>query len=316
MPQARVRDRFGAVLTASMSVLAVETAIGAIVYFVWRQTLESPGFLYDPLGVILLILISPFKAVAGAVLAAMLSIGVVMPLLVVAGWLGRRFSRREAWWWVPALAAAGSAPSAVATAVIVDADALMGCGGWLVVTAALAAPALVARRLLLPDRPPLSGGVMFGRVAQYGTLAVATAGVLAGIGLYAGIGYEPPRPGAEGSAGTWSDGKGGILVLAANGRATATRVESFELDDDSFETVMHKCTGTGTWKYDPGAGPWSQTVVVLIDDCRLDTWEVFGTLERPMLLVSIGDPDSWSLYILQRRDQALASGSRQGEPVQ
>lgn len=101
-------------------------------------------------------------AAAGAVLGALLSVGVVMPLLVVAGWLGRRLSGREAWWWVPALAAAGTAPPVLAAAVLVEAGLLAGLGGWLAVTAALAATALAARRLLLPDRPRLSGGAMFG----------------------------------------------------------------------------------------------------------------------------------------------------------
>ncbi|MFE9097552.1 hypothetical protein [Streptomyces sp. NPDC007264] len=307
--QARVRDRFGAVLTAAMSVLSVEAVIGAIALLVWGQTQERPDDLpYNALGVLFLILMAPFAAAAGAVVAAVLSIGVVMPLLVMTGWFGRRFSGREAWWWVPALAAAGTAPTILAAAVIGDADVLAGLGGWLAVTVALATTALVARRLLLPDRPWLSGGAMFGRVASYGALAVTIAGLL-GISLWAGIGYEPPRLGAEGVSGTWSDGKGGTLTLTAGGKATATRVETFELDD-SFETVVHKCTGTGTWKYDPGAGPWSQEVAVFVGDCRLDTWRVFGTSEHPKLFVYIGDPDSSDLYVLQRRDQAVPSGPR------
>ncbi|MBD0420310.1 hypothetical protein H0H10_14350 [Streptomyces sp. TRM S81-3] len=297
--QARVRDRFGAVLTASMSVLSVEAVLGGIALFLWGQTQESPGLPYSGLGIFLLVLMAPVMAAVGAVFAALLSIGVVMPLVGVAGWFGRRFSGREAWWWVPVLAAVFTSPSVLAAVVLVEADVLACLGGWLVVSAALAATALVARRLLLPGRPHLSGGVMFWRVALYGTLAVITAGALAGISLYAGIGYEPPRLGAEGVAGTWSDGKGGTLTLTTDGKATATRVETFELDD-AFETVVHTCTGTGTWEYDPGTGPWSQEVAVSVDDCPLDTWEVFGTSEHPKLFVYIGDPDSWDLYILKR----------------
>ncbi|MFJ8542408.1 hypothetical protein ACIRFH_10420 [Streptomyces sp. NPDC093586] len=312
--QSRVRDRFGAVLTASMSVLSVEAVLGGIALFVWGRTRESPDLPYSGSGVFLLVLMAPVMAAAGAALAALLSIGVVMPLLGVAGWFGRRFSGREAWWWVPVLAAALTFPSVLAVVVLVEADVLTGLGGWLAVTAALAATALVARRLLLPGRPHLSGGAMFLRVALYGTLAVVAVGTLAGIGLYAGIGYEPPRLGAEGVAGTWSDGKGGTLTLTTDGKATATRVETFELDD-SFETVVHKCTGTGTWVYDPGAGPWSQEVAVFVDDCPLDTWEVFGTSEHPKLFAYIGDPDSWDLYILERVDHAAPSGPRKDEPV-
>ncbi|MFB7527472.1 hypothetical protein ACFC0C_04355 [Streptomyces sp. NPDC056178] len=299
--QVRVRDRFGAVLTASMSVLSAEAVIGAIALIAWGQTQESPGLPYNAMGIIFLIVMAPFVVAAGAAFAALLSVGVVMPLLVVAGWLGRRLSGREAWWWVPALAAAGTAPPALATAVLVEAGLLAGLGGWLAVTAALAVTALVARRLLLPDRPRLSGGAMFGRVALYGTLAVVTVGTLGGLGLYAGIGYEPPRLSTERVAGTWSDGKGGTLILTAHGKATATRVETFDLDD-SFEPVVHECTGTGTWEYDPGSGPWSQEVDVSLDDCTMDTWEVSGSPEHPKLFVYIGDPDSRDLYILQRRD--------------
>ncbi|MGW2058499.1 hypothetical protein ACWCOZ_32090 [Streptomyces sp. NPDC001840] len=302
-----MRDRFGAVLTASMSMLSVEAVIGAIALVAWEQTQESPGLSYNTMGVLFLIVMAPFVAAAAAVLGALLSVGVVMPLLAVAGWLGRRLSGHEAWWWVPALAAAGTAWPALAAAVRMEAGLLAGLGGWLAVTAALAAAALVARRLLLPDRPRLSGGAMFERVALYGTLAVVTAGTLTGIGLYAGIGYEPPRLSTERAAGTWSDGKGGTLILMADGRATATRVETF--DDDVFDPVMRKCSGTGTWEYDPGTDPWSQEVVVSVDDCPMDNWEVFGTPEHPKLFVYIGDPDSWDLYVLQRRDQDLSGRS-------
>ncbi|MFH8619983.1 transposase [Streptomyces sp. NPDC017979] len=300
-------DRFGAVLVAAMSVLSVEVVIGAIALVVWGQTQESPGLAYNTMGIFVLVVVAPFVAAAGAALGALLSVGVVMPLLVVAGWLGRRLSGREEWWWVPVLAAAGTALPAVVAAVFMESGLLACLGGGLVVTVALAVSVLVARRLLLPDRPWLSGGAMFGRVALYGTFAVVTTGMLAGIGLYAGIGYEPPRLSTERAAGTWSDGKGGVLTLTADGRATAIRVETFDVDE-SFEPVMHQCTGIGTWEYDPGAGPWSQEVVVSVDDCPTDTWEVLGTPEHPKLFVFVGDPDNRDLYILQRRDHAVSYG--------
>ncbi|MEU4476446.1 alpha/beta fold hydrolase, partial [Micromonospora sp. NPDC023888] len=41
------------------------------------------------------VVVAPFMAAAGAALGALLSVGVVMPLLAVAGWLGRRFSGRR-----------------------------------------------------------------------------------------------------------------------------------------------------------------------------------------------------------------------------
>ncbi|MEV8104195.1 hypothetical protein [Streptomyces sp. NPDC088135] len=165
-----MRDRFGAVLTASMSMLFVEAVIGTIALFVWGQTQESPVLPYNGMGIFLLIVAVPLVAAVGAVSCALLTVGVVMPLLAVAGWLGRRLSGR------------------------------------------------------------------------------------------------------------------------------ATRVETFD-----FDSAVHKCTGTGTWRYGQGAGPWSQEVDVSIDDCSMDTWHVFGTPEHPKLFVYVGDPDSWDLYILQPR---------------
>lgn len=41
-----------------------------------------------------------------------------MPLVVAAGWCGRRLCGREAWWWVPALAATATAPLVLAAAVL------------------------------------------------------------------------------------------------------------------------------------------------------------------------------------------------------
>uniref|UniRef100_UPI002F90839A hypothetical protein n=1 Tax=Streptomyces sp. NBC_01592 TaxID=2975889 RepID=UPI002F90839A len=165
-----MRDRFGAVLTASMSVLFVEAVIGTIALFVWGQTQESPGLPYNAMGIFILLVMAPFVAAAGAVLGALLTVGVVMPLLVVAGWLGRRLSGREAWWW------------------------------------------------------------------------------------------------------------------------------------------------TGTWGYDPGAGPWFQEVDVSVDDCSMDTWHVFGTPEHPKLFVHGGDPDSWDLYILQPRGEGLSPTNPAARP--
>lgn len=225
--QTRVHDRFGAVLTASMSVLFVEATICLIAFFVWGETQERPGLAYNAMGLFLLVMVAPVVAAVGAVFGALLSTGVVMPLLTSAAWFGRRFSGSEVWWWVPALA---------------------------------------------------------------------------GVGLNAGIGYEPPRLSTERIVGTWSDGRGGSLTLTADGGATATRVRTFDVQAASAEPEVRTCTAAGTWEYDPGAGPWSQEVDVSVAGCSLDTWKVFGTPEHPKLFVFIGDPDSWDLYVLRRRD--------------
>ncbi|WP_327235774.1 hypothetical protein OG349_19170 [Streptomyces sp. NBC_01317] len=100
-----MRDRFWAVLAVSVAVLSVEAVIGALALLVQEQTYENPGLPYNPLALLLLIVLAPLLAVAGAALGALLSVGLVMPVLVTAAWLGRRLAGREAWWWVPATAA-------------------------------------------------------------------------------------------------------------------------------------------------------------------------------------------------------------------
>ncbi|GGY08291.1 hypothetical protein [Streptomyces tanashiensis] len=301
--QARARDRLDAVLTASVSVLFVEAVIGVIAGYVWEQTQEAPALPYNAMGLAVMVIAAPFLAAAGAAVCALVTLGVVMPLLAAAAWLGRTLSGREVWWWVPAVAATATAPPALAVAILTEVGPLECLGGWFVVTTALTTPALVARRLLLPGRPQLSVGAMFGRVALYGTLAVVTAFALAGVAMFAGIGYEPPRLNAEQIAGTYSDGKGGTLTLTPDGQATATRVETFDFDDsiDPFEPQAHPCTGTGTWTYDPVDGPYSQQVDVSVEACpvAMDSWSVYGTREHPKLYVFIGDPDSWELYTLR-----------------
>ncbi len=301
--QVRARDRVGAVVTASVSVLLVEAVIGMIAHHVWEQTQERPVLPYNALGLAVMVIVAPFIAAAGAVLGALVTVSTVMPLLPLAAWLGRTFSGHEVWWWVPVAAVAATAPPVLTVARLMEAGFLAGLVGWLTATIALVPPALVARRLLLANRPPLSGRAMSGRIALYGTLAAVTAFTLAGIALSTGIGYEPPRLNARQIAGTYVDGKGGTLTLTPDGKATAARVDTFDYDSvDSFEPVVRECTGTGTWAYDPTDGPYSQQVHVSLDTCPvdMDSWSVYGTPEHPKLYVFISDPDSWELYTLRR----------------
>ncbi|MEV0010853.1 hypothetical protein AB0M10_27565 [Streptomyces sp. NPDC051840] len=308
----RVSDRFGEVLTASTTVLCAEAMIGVVALTVWTRTQESPGMGYNAMGVVFLLVVAPFAAAFGAALCALLSLVVVMPLLAVAGWLGRQVSGREAWWWVPASATAVSTlPAAVVASGVAQAGPagtlLAFLGAEIVGAVVVAAPALVARRLLLPDRPHLSGGAMFGRVCLFGGLAVVASCAIGGLTLLAGIGYEPPRLSGERIAGTWSDGKGGALTFTEDGTVTARGVATFDFDGEA-----QACTGTGTWSFDPGAGPWDQEVHVSVDDCPSDLgpWEVLGTAEHPKLFVYIGDPDAWDLYVLERGDPGQSRTAR------
>ncbi|MEU3610419.1 hypothetical protein AB0E83_34035 [Streptomyces sp. NPDC035033] len=304
-----VRDRLPAVLVTSMAVQLAEAAIGTVALFVWERTLETPGRSFSAMGLFLLAAAAPFVVAAGAVVALVLSAVCVAPLTAAAGWLGRRFSGREAWWWVPPAAAAGTAPPVLAAALWKGIGPLPALVCWGVAAVGLAVPVLVVRRLVLPDRPRVSGRAMLGGVAVYGTLAVVTAWAAAGAALEAGAGYEPPRLDARRIAGTWSDGRGGTLTLTAGGGATAVRVAAFGPDDD-VEQMTASCDGAGTWTYTPGRSPWSQEVVVAVDGCDLAPWGVYGTPERPKLFVYAGDPDLGDLYVLRRDPEGGSGGDR------
>ncbi|MYS12065.1 hypothetical protein GTW71_37845 [Streptomyces sp. SID6041] len=290
-------------MAASVSVLLVEAVIGFLANYVWEQAQEAPPLPYNALGLALLVIGAPFVAAVGGLLCAFLTVGVVMPILTAAAWLGRRLSGREAWWWVPVVSAAAAVPAVTASlALLADAGVLASLIGGVTVAVGLTAPALVARRLLLPDRPRLSGRTMVGRVALYGALAAVTAFALAGVALNAGVAYEPPWFNAGQVAGTYSDGKGGTLTLTPDGAAVATRIDTFDYAVDSFDPLVRACTGAGTWSYDPAQGPYSQQVDVSIDACPVatDSWSLYGTHESPKLFTFIGDPDSWELYTLRR----------------
>ncbi|WP_406861527.1 hypothetical protein ABZO31_14140 [Streptomyces sp. HUAS MG47] len=295
MRMIRVRERYGALLTASMSVLLVEAVLGGIGVAVWTQTWESPDLQYNllnlALSLVLTAVLAVVLAVVGVVAITVASVALVIPLVQLAGWLGR------AWWWIPVIAAAVSFPLVLGGLLLQNADFWWAFVLWLAAAAGWAVASLVVRRLLLPDRPRIGGGVMFGWVALYGTLAVVTASVLAGVGLWAGLAYEPPRISAERLAGTWSDGEGGTLVLGKDGRATATGMNMYD-----FYGAIEECTGTGSWSYAPGEGVWDQGVGVTVKGCDDGFfWTFYGTEEHPKLFAFIGDPDSQELYRLERR---------------
>ncbi|MFG2111353.1 hypothetical protein ACGFRB_01700 [Streptomyces sp. NPDC048718] len=295
---ARVHERAGAIFSASMLVLLSETVTGGIGLVMWSLTQESPvpPFTASFLGWVFLVLLMVFAAVIVPLGNVVLSAGVVPLVVVLAGWAGRRFGGREAWYWVPMVAAVVLLPvpgalSALGTGV------LAALVIWLVGTAGIAIAALVARRLLLPGRPHLTGGVMFLRVGLWGTLAVVTVFVLSGIGLCAGMAYEPPRLTRAGAVGAYSDGKGGTLTLMADGKATARGVRGY----GGFREAGEPCDGIGSWSFSPGRGPWDQTVEAVIEGCPdFGAWSVFGSGERPKLFISIGDPDSMDFYVLER----------------
>lgn len=291
---ARVGERYDDLLAASTAVLLVEALIGVIAYLVWQETLENTGRSYSAMGLVMMGVALPFALGAAAVALVAVAAVVVLPLVVGAAWLGRRFSGREVWWWVPVASGAVGVPAGVWWG---EAGSVAGLIGWGTVAVGLAVPALVCRRLL-SGRPRLSLGAMLGRVALGGTLAVVTAWAAAGAALHAGIGYEPPRLSAERIVGTWSDGEGGALAFAADGRVTAEAMVAGDGEDG-----VRRCGGVGSWVYVAGGGPWAQRVEVSVEGCELGPWSVSGSAERPKLFVPVGDPDAIETLLLRRKGQ-------------
>ncbi|GHG10321.1 hypothetical protein ACFFSH_19400 [Streptomyces filamentosus] len=290
-------ERYGDAVAVATAVLLVEAVIGAIAAHAWGETREDPGAPTGAFGLAVLVVTAPFALMAAAIVLGAVSAGLVLPLLEGGRWLGRRFSGREAWGWVPLAVGAASAVAALAGWARWEAGAGDVLAGWAVATAVLAVPALIVRRAVPAGRPRLPLRALLGRVALCGTLAAATVWAGAGAVLHAGAAYEPPRLDAARIAGTWSDGAGGVLDLAADGGATAHRLGSFVPVDDG-------CSGTGTWTYAPGGGPWAQEVTVAVDGCEPVPWSVGGTPGRPKLFVYVGDADLGDRYVLRRAPDA------------
>ncbi|MET8843576.1 hypothetical protein ABZW67_26205 [Streptomyces rubiginosohelvolus] len=287
---------FGLSLLLSILVLLLEATVALVVSLVYDVTQESPNA--GGGGSAMFIFLLPVLAVFATAIAGALSVGLVFPTAWLSGVLGRRFGGREVWWWVPVVA---GAVSLVIVAAVVALAGGAGAGaialGWVLTTAALTVPALLWRSRR--ER-------VFTPVILWGVAAVVLTAVLGGVGLGTGVlkEYRPPALTSADLVGRWSDGDGGTLTFAADGRVTADAV-----DDDlggwghgDGEDDGDICTGQGTWTYEPGTDRSSQVVDVRVDSCTYGTWDVGGTESRPTLYQYIGDPDSWDLYELRRTD--------------
>ncbi|BAU85227.1 hypothetical protein SLA_4339 [Streptomyces laurentii] len=203
-----VRHRVGAILVATISVVMVEAVVGSILLILVRQAGEQPDSIVE-FGFLEAVLVAGFSVLAGTVLLtgpAVLAACLVTPLVVLAGWAGRRIGGRESWWWVPAVTAVVLLPL-LGGALALGAGLPLASAVWFAATVAVVIPALVVRRLLLSGRPRLTGGAMFLRLAVGGPLAVIVTAVLGGLGLWGGLLYEPPELTRAGARCVGPDGE-------------------------------------------------------------------------------------------------------------
>ncbi|MEU6627574.1 hypothetical protein ABZ905_04685 [Streptomyces parvus] len=293
---------FGLSLLLSMLVLILEGMLALVVAVVYGITQESPN---AGGGSAMFILFLPVVAVFGIAVAGAASAALVFPAAWLGDVLGRRLGGREAWWWVPPAAAVVSlVPVGSVVAAYGGADPATAAAGWFFTTVAITVPALLWRSRR--ER-------IFKPVTLWGVAAVVLTAVLGGAGLATGVlkEYRPPALTSADIVGHWSDGQGGTVTFTADGRVTAVDVdddldgwghEDDATDPDGPEGADTRCSGQGTWTYEPGGGTWSQEVDLTIDSCGFDVWNVGGTASRPTLYQYIGDPDSWDLYVLRRTD--------------
>ncbi|WP_219582119.1 hypothetical protein [Streptomyces griseus] len=228
----------------------------------------------------------------GAVAAAALSVALVLPIAALSDALGRRFGGREVWWWVPVVAAAVSLVLVGATTVVTGSPEPVGfAGAWPLTAVALTVPALVCR-----SRRKRA----FGPVFLWGLTAVVLTGVLGGVAFGTGVltVYRPPVVPRAALVGTWSDGRGGLLTLEADGRATVSGLDGTSGDRGEA------CVGHGTWGYGTGTSRHARGVGVDVSPCGRTVWDVGGTADRPTLhrtVVRSVEPDDVDRYELTRR---------------
>ncbi|MFF8409398.1 hypothetical protein [Streptomyces omiyaensis] len=256
---------FGRVLMVATGMLMLELtliAVGLAAFEATQESSEHRGYAFE-LGY--LPLATPFVVLFGGLGAAVL----VVPTLVLAGSLGRRFGRgSEAWWWVVAAAVLIAAGGSLLTGLTFLRSVPVTLAAWPALAAWILPAALVAR---LPRRWLLRG------IALWGTLAVFATALLGGLAFATGVleGYRPPAVTRGELVGTWEDGRGGTLELAADGTATADGL----MDPSGFAPSpgepVETCTARGTWTFAAAEG-WGESVVTDLPDCLFDPWQIGG----------------------------------------
>ncbi|MET9638443.1 hypothetical protein ABZY83_18880 [Streptomyces virginiae] len=288
----RQKRSYGRVLVVSTLVGCLEVALTVVVALVYVRTQPPPDTPPD------------WAAIGGSLVALtplvgfvsfLLSLVFVLPAVALADLTTRGPGGRAAWWAAvaapPAVAALLAAPVLI-VATYNDAPTGSTLVFWASATASLSLGAVIA----LPR-----GEGLLRRVAVWGAAAVAGAGVFGALGLAVGLlpAYEPPRIGPETMTGTWIDHTRGRLVFTPDGRVTATGV-GVHRPGDHPDDPSRRCSGSGTWSYEPGPDVWSQKVRIEIPECHWPAWDVDGTGQEPRISQDVGDPGSGQLYRLRK----------------
>jgi hypothetical protein len=113
--------------------------------------------------------------------------------------------------------------------------------------------------------------------------------------------YAPPRMTDARLVGTWSDGHGGSVRLAADGEATAGQLHP---DAEVVGTSLRLgkgCDGSGPWAFEPAKSTWDQGVTLTFaGHCGHATWQVLGTPDHPGIYEFTDDPDTGHIYALTK----------------
>ncbi|MFF9052495.1 hypothetical protein ACF09Z_15245 [Streptomyces erythrochromogenes] len=297
----RQKRSYGRVLVVSTLVGCLEVALTVVVVLLYVQTQPPPDEPPD------------WVTVGGSLVATMplvgfiaflLSLVFVLPAVALADLIVRGLGNRAARW--AAVAAPPAVAALLAAPVLVyathnDTETGSTLVFWASATASLSLGALVA----LPR-----GEGLLRRVALWGTAVVAGTALFGALGLAVGLlpSYEPPRIGPETMAGTWVDHTRGTLVFTADGRVQASGVGVHRPGDRPGEP-FRRCSGSGTWFYEPGRDVWSQRVRVEIPVCHWQAWRVDGTGQEPRISQEVGDPGSGLLYKLRKASDRTSRGT-------